>query len=76
MKSKLLRKLRDKGRSKITVFSITKTGGIATGMSYGFNENEYKGLFSLGDTEEDVKEKAARIYIERNIDLIRKKYKK
>ena len=64
MKSKLLKKLRRRGRNQITIHSITKTDGCITGMSYGFDEDEYRGLFDFGDTEEEVKNKAARIYIE------------
>ncbi len=43
-------------------------------MSYGFDYDEYRGLFELGDTEEDVKEKSARVYIKTNINEISKKY--
>lgn len=74
MKAKLLIKLRNLGREKINITSITKTNGVVTGMSYGYDYDEYKGLFELGDTEEDVKEKAARIYIKTNINEICKKY--
>lgn len=74
MKAKLLIKLRNIGREMINITSITKENGVITGMSYGYDYNEYKGLFELGDTEEDVKEKSARIYIKTNINEICKKY--
>jgi len=74
MKAKLLIKLRNIGREMINVTSITKENGVTTVMSYGYDYNEYKGLFELGDTEEDVKEKSARIYIKTNINEICKKY--
>ena len=64
MKVKLLKKLRRRGRQQITVYSITTEGGTVTGMSIGYNEQEYSGLFEFGDTEEDVLKKAERIYIE------------
>lgn len=63
MKVKLLRKLRKEGRNQIHVYSVTRSRNILTGMSYGFNEDKYRGLFNLGDTEEEVLEKATKIYI-------------
>lgn len=75
MKVKLLIKLRNIGRGMINIISVTKENGLTTGMSYGYDYDEYKGLFDIGDTKECVKEKAARIYIKNNINEIRKKYK-
>lgn len=63
MKVKLLRKLRKEGRNQIHVYSVTRSRNIVIGMSYGFNEDKYHGLFNLGDTEDEVLEKAAKIYI-------------
>ena len=76
MKVKLLKILRKIGRNKIKIYSFTTTNGTVTGMKIGYDEDEYRGLFSLGDTEQDVKEKACQIYLENNINLIRKKYAK
>jgi len=76
MKIKLLRKLRKIGRNKITIHSITTTDGCTTGLSYGYSGSEYKNLFNFGDTKEEIYRKAERIYINTNIDKIRKKYKK
>jgi hypothetical protein len=76
MKTKLLRKLRSRGRNAISIYSVTRTNGVVTGMSIGFNDNWCSGLFSYGDTEQDVKEKAARKYIQCHIEWIRKKYYK
>lgn len=76
MKAKLLRKLRDIGEKQINIFSVTTTNGLITGLSYGHNEDLYKDLFDLGDSELDVKNKAANIYINSNINRIRNKYKK
>lgn len=76
MKVKLLKRLRQVGRDMVNIYSVTTTGGIVTGMKIGYDEDEYKGLFSLGDTEGDVKEKACKIYLQKNIEGIRKKYKK
>lgn len=36
-------------------------------MSYSFNDLDYSGLFSFGDTEEDVINKEVKIYIEKRI---------
>lgn len=74
MKIKLLRKLRNIGRDKVNIISVTTTNGIVTGMKYGYDEDEYRGLFDFGDTKEDVKEKASKIYLSTNIEWIRKKY--
>lgn len=63
MKVKLLKKLRKRGRKEITINSVTKTDNVVTGMSIGFDEDEYSGLFSFGDTEEDVLKKAEKIYL-------------
>jgi len=76
MKAKLLIKLRNEGRKMVNVHSITTTNGTVTGMKYGFDYNEYRGLFEFGDTEEILKEKTARIYLNTNINRIRKKYSK
>ena len=76
MKAKLLKKLRNQGRSKVNIYSITKTGDIITGMSYGFDDSEYRGLYSLGDSEQIVKEKACRIYMNGKIEYFRKRYKR
>lgn len=64
MKTKLLKKLRRRGRNKVTLNSITKTNGLITGMSYSFDEEMYSGLFDFGMSFEDVQELACRIYIQ------------
>ena len=82
MKVKLLKKLRKQGRDKVHILSITaekrrfSDGWINVGMKYSFNEPEYSDLFFLGDTEEDVKDRAMRIFFKTNMDLIRDVYKK
>jgi len=76
MKVKLLKRLRQIGRSMVNVYSVTKTNGTVTGMKLGFDEDIYRGLFSFGNTEADVKEKACKIYLQANIESIRKKYRK
>ena len=68
--------MRKIGRNKIKIYSFTTTNGTVTGMKIGYDEDEYRGLFSFGDTEAVVKEKACQIYLENNINLIRKKYVK
>jgi len=76
MKVKLLKRLRQIGRDMVNVSSVTTTCGLVTGMCYGYDTKEYSDLFELGDTEEDVKNKACKIYLETNIEKIRKKYRK
>jgi len=76
MKVKLLKKLRQIGRDMVNITSVTTTGDLVTGMAYGYDTKEYSDLFELGDTETDVKNKACKIYLETNIEAIRKKYRK
>lgn len=76
MKCKLLKRLRRVGRNKIDVYSITRHGDTVTGMGYAFTGEEYSDLFELGMTEDEVRDKAARIYIENELPHLRKKYKK
>lgn len=82
MKTKLLKKLREEGRNKVHIISTTaekrrfSDEWINVGMRYSFDEPEYSGLFFIGDTEEDVKDRAMRIFFEKNMDYIRERYKK
>ena len=80
MKTKLLKMLRAHGRCQISIHSVTKTiywrEELITGMSYGYSNDAYQGLFTLGDTEEEVRDKAMRIYMRQNIEHFREKYKK
>ncbi len=83
MKVKLLKKLRNIGRGMVNIHSVTMANihsgttpsNISIGMSYGHDYDEYSGLFEMGDTEADVKEKASRIYLQFNIEKIRIKYR-
>ena len=72
MKVRLLKRLRRKGRRQITIYSVTTTNEVTTGMSYRYSDDRYRGLFNMGDSEEDVYKKAERIYIE---DYIKKQKK-
>jgi len=81
MKTKLLKKLRAIGRNQITIYSVTTTTTrlgeeYITGMRYGYNNDAYRGLFTFGDTEDEVRDRAMKIYFKNNIDFIRDKYKK
>ena len=76
MKTKLLRRLRREGWNKITVYSITTTRGMVTGMRYGYTGEEYRGLFSFGDTEEDVHCKAMMIYMRKEVERLKNKRRK
>jgi len=63
MKCKLLKRLRRKGRNKITITSVTTIGNLVVGMSYGYDDDKYSDLFGIGDTEDSVNKKAEDIYI-------------
>lgn len=76
MKVKLLKRLRRQVENEINIHSIIKQGGITVGMSYGYDEDYYRGLFELGGTEADVKSKAFKIFLSNNIENIRQRYKK
>ena len=74
MKSKLLLKLRKIGRDQVSIYSVTS--GTTVGMSYGYNDDAYADVYHYGDTREDVKNRAARIYLRMNLEDIRKRYKR
>ena len=80
MKIKLLKKLREIGRSQGNIYSVTRTttyrGEFVTGMSYGYNNDVYKGLFDFGDSEDEVRDKAMKIYFRENMEYVRNKYRK
>lgn len=73
MKTKLLKRLRKQGRNMVNIYSVTICRGLVTGMSYGYSSPEYSDLFFLGDTEDDVRDKAMRIYITNYIERKRKR---
>lgn len=80
MKNKLFKILRRKGRDMVRINGITITsnwrGSVVTGMSYSYKSDEYADLFSYGDTEDDVRDKAARIYMEKEVQRLRQKRSK
>ena len=76
MKTKLLKRLRKQGRNMVNIYSVTTCRGLVTGMSYGYSSPEYSDLFFLGDTEDDVRDKAMRIYIANEIKRRRERGKK
>lgn len=80
MKAKLLKRLREEGRDKITILSVTRItnyrGSYITGMKYSYTGEEYADLFDFDDTEDEVREKAMNIYLNKNIDEIRQRYRK
>lgn len=73
MKVKLLKKLRKRGRNQVHIHSVTKTDGVTTGMSIGYDDHKYSGLFCFGDTEEEVKKKAEQLYITEYLEIERAK---
>lgn len=76
MKTKLLRKLRNEGRSQINIISVTTHNNINTGMCIGTNGGKYANIFNYGDTEETVYQKSVNIFLYDNIRQIRNKYQK
>lgn len=80
MKAKLLKRLREEGRNKITILSTTRTtnyrGSFITGMKYSYTGEEYADLFHFNETEDEVREEAMNIFLNKNIDEIRHRYRK
>ena len=76
MKAKLLKKLREEGRSQVDVYSITRTNGYITGMGYSHPGEGYRDLWNLGNSEEVVKNKACDVWLSLNVEKIRKRYYK
>jgi hypothetical protein len=80
MKVKLLKKLRQIARERVTIYSVTTEeswrGKYVTGMSIGYNLPQYAHIFSFGMTEDDVKKKAEKIFFETEMEWVRKRYKK
>lgn len=67
MKTKLLKKLRRRGRNQIHIHSVTKQNDTVIGMSIGYSDDIYSNLFDFGLTKEDVLKMAENIYIEKYI---------
>ena len=77
MKVKLLKRLTAQSKDEIAIYSITKgDDGVIIGMRYGYDESCYRDVFEFGNTEEEVMQKVRHIYIQRNFDYIRSRYKK
>ena len=76
MKTRLLIKLRERGRNAINIYSVTKSYDTITGMTIGYDYNEYSGIFQYGMTEQEVRDRACKIWFKLNINYIRKRYEK
>ncbi len=76
MKVKLLKRLRSQSRDEVHINSVTTSGGTVTGMSIGYDDNCYEGIFDFGNTEEDVMRKVFHIFFSNRAEKIREKYKK
>lgn len=80
MKTKLLKKLRNIGRNRVTIHSVTRTtnwrGEFVSGMSIGYNLPQYAHIWDIGMTEEDVYKKAMKIFFDTEMDRVRDEYKK
>lgn len=63
MKTRLLRKLRRKGRNQIQILSVTTESNRTIGMSIAYDDDKYSNLFNYDNTEEEVLKKAERIFI-------------
>ena len=75
MKVKLLKKLRRRGRDKITVISITRTNGSITGITYSYSDDDYKGFLKTCWSEEELLKKSERVYIKKYLELTSPKTK-
>lgn len=60
----------------ITVYSVTYRGNTVVGMRYGYNSDDYHGLFDFGDTEDDVRRKAMNIYMKNEVKRLIQRRKK
>ena len=76
MKAKLLRRFIRNASSEIGITSITSRGCINTGMSYDYSDMRYRGIFSFGDSEDDVMRKVRERYWEKVRARYYKKYGK
>lgn len=80
MKVKLLKKLRNIGRNRISINSVTRTttyrGEYVSGMSISYGLPQYANIWDFGMTEEDVYNKAMMIFFQTEMDWVRTKYKK
>ena len=72
MKAKLLKRLRKRGRKQIEIISVTKENGFNVGMSIAYSDSKYKGLFTFGETEEQVIKRAEHIYIADYLQALKK----
>lgn len=72
MKTRLLKKLRRRGRNKIAVTSITRTNGSITGITYSYSDDDYKGFLNTCWSEEELLKKAEQVYIEKYLEAKRK----
>lgn len=76
MKTKLLRRLRREGRCQINIYSVRKDmDGTVIGVSYGYSSDEYANLWHFAMTPDDLKEEAARIYMNRRVAELKQKRK-
>lgn len=75
MKVRLLKRLKRQSKDFATLYSHSKTNGIHSGLSYGYNLDEYAGL-SNATSEKDFYQRLFYRYMELNIDRLRFKYKK
>ena len=80
MKVKLLKRLREQARNRVTINSVTTeetlSGKYVTGMSYGYSKPQYAHILSFDMTEEDAKKKVEKIFFETEMGWVRKEYKK
>lgn len=60
----------------ITILSETTTNGSRSGVSYSYSGSQYSGISDYSMIPYEMKQRAAQIYLESNIDIIRKKYAK
>ena len=74
MRVKLLRRLRREGRCQINIYSVRKDmDGTVVGVSYGCSSDEYANLWHFAMSPDDLKEEAARIYMNRRVAELKQK---
>ncbi len=76
MKPKLLLLLRRAGSCQLHINSVRKDmDGTVVGVRYGCSSDEYANLWHFAMSPDDLKEEAARIYMNRRVAELKQKRK-
>ena len=77
MKSNLLKQLRNKGREKIILHSMTKSNDRIIGVSFMCDGIEYERIFFFDEKSIEIaKEEICRLWLISKIEYFRKKFKR